>query len=422
MRLNTHRIKKTPTSYLDSYLAGILSNMVAVNRLIVCVFVVSVSVPAVLAQPGGKPDGGQGGPPPALVGVGEVQTQNLQARWEAIGRLREVRRTVVAAEQPGRVVEIPVDEGDHVTATDTVLARIDDIWERLAYQSAEANFKQAQASVAEAQTRLDQAARDRQYLDELLEAASAKPKEVEDAHTTEQAEQARLDKANADLMVAQAELDLSQEKLARLRIVPPFDGIVVQKMTEVGQWVNQGDGVIEIISRGYIDAVVDVPEQLVNHINTGDEVEVMVEPLSLPVTGQIAVINPLGSTAARTFPVKVRLDDRDGQLKPGMSLIAKIPTAERVDVLTVPRDAVQHSAMGTVVWADANGVAKPVPVKVLFGHGQRYAIAPSANGPGGIELTDKMRVVTEGAERLFPGRPLNVVPAKTDGNGEPTTR
>lgn len=371
----------------------------------VCTWVLMASL--VNAQ-GGSGGGGNGGPPPALVRVGQVRRESLQARWEVVGRLREVRRAVVAAEQPGRVVEVPVDEGESVEGQETVLARIDDIWAQIALESAKAQLEQAKAGVAEARAQYEQAQRDRNYLDGLLKTGSAKPKEVEDSHTTQQAKQAALDRAEADLLVAQAALSRSQEQLARLTVLAPFDGVVVRKLTEVGQWMNQGDNVAEVISRGEIDVVMDVPESVINHVTVGGEVEVLIEPLGLEQTGRVAAVNPLGSTAARTFPVKVRLDDLGGRLKPGMSVLAWVPTSDRVEVLTVPRDAVSRSALGKVVWAMNHGVAVSVPVEVLFSAGDRYAVSPIGDGDG--LLHEQVPVVIEGAERLFPGRPLEVAP------------
>ena len=370
-----------------------------------------------------KGDGGGGGPPPALVRVGRVESQNLQARWDAIGQLREIQRAVVAAEQPGRVMEMIVQEGDAVTAGQTVLAKIDDVWAKLALDTAQAMLTQAQASVAEGRAQLDQAKRDRKYLDDLLVSGSAKPKEVEDAHTTEQAESARLERAQADLMAAQAELHLRQKELERLTVVAPFDGVVVAKMTEVGQWVDQGDPIAEVISRGQIDAVIDVPEAMINNISVGGNVELLIEPLSLTVVGTVVAVNPSGSSSARTFPVKVRLADQDGKLKPGMSVTAKVPMGQHVDVLTVPNNAVNQSASGAVVWVDVNGAAMPVAVKVLFSEGDRYAVEPiqADGGPMGARLAQQMRVVVEGAERLFPGRPLMIPdqPLKPLESGSP---
>ena len=125
----------------------------------------------------------------------------------------------------------------------------------------------------------------------------------------------------------------------------------------------------------------------------------------------LVAVNPSGSSAARTFPVKVRLNDPDGKLKPGMSVTARVPMGQRVDVLTVPSDAVHQSAAGAVIWVEVNGAAMPVAVKVLFSEGDRYAVKPiqTDGGPGGAGLSPQTRVVIEGAERLFPGRPLKLI-------------
>ncbi len=359
----------------------------------------------------GPPEGQ--GPPPALVRVGVARHETLQARWDAVGRLSQVQYAVVAAEQPGRVMQVPVDEGDGVTAGQTVLAKIDDVWAKLAVAAAEAHVTQGHAIVAETKAQFDLAERNRHSLEELLKASSAKPKEVADARNEEEAAKARLDRAKADLLIAQADLDLREVQLARLSVLAPFDGVVVKKNVEVGQWVKQGDPVMEVISSGRIDAVIDAPEAVVNQIDAGHEVEVIVEPLSLELIGRVVAINPMGSNAARTYRVKIRLDDPESRLKPGMSVIAKVPTGKSVEVLTVPRDAVYRTANGTEIWADVNSLATPIPVKVLFSQGDRYAVQPTAQPPAGA-LAGDLRVVTEGSERLFPGRPLSIIESRTE--------
>lgn len=357
-------------------------------------------------------------PRPALVRVGRVDRQTLQAHWDAIGQLQEVRRALVAAEVPGRVVEVPVEEGDVVTGQETVLARIDDVWAQLELAASQARLQQSQASIVEAQALVERAQRDRQYLDELQKSGSAKPREVQDAHTIERARLAQLERARADLLAVQTQIDRTREQLARLTVLAPFDGVVVRKLTEAGQWVDQGDEVVQIVSRGSVDAVVHVPEAVINCVEIGTHVQLLIEPLDQEVVGRVVAINPLGSAAARTYPVKVRLDDQDGKLKPGMSMLARIPTSQRAQVLTVPRDAVHRSASGKVVWADLEGVAVPVAVEVLFGQGDRFAVKPidAENHPDGPRLTEDVRVVVEGAERLSPGRPLVVAPQAASGS------
>ncbi|MCC7145301.1 MAG: efflux RND transporter periplasmic adaptor subunit [Phycisphaeraceae bacterium] len=328
------------------------------------------------------------GPPPALVRLGEVKSERLQSRVEIVGQLQELRRAVVAAETSGKVLALAVDSGDAVTGGQTVLARIDPVWTRLKFEAAE-------AAVAAANATLEQAQRDLTYLEELAAANSAKPKEVEDAR-------ARVKSSAAMLDGAQVALEVAKERMARLEVVAPFDGYVTAKLTEAGQWLDEGSGVVEIVSRGEIDAVVDVPERIINAVKLQEPLEVVIEPLRLETRGQVTAINPMGSKAARTYPVKIRLADQEGRLKPGMSVVARVPTGEEAAVLTVPRDAVAYTPLGATVWAEANGKAQSINVRVLFGQDDRYAVQPGPDAP----LEAGMKVVIEGAERLFPARQL----------------
>lgn len=344
----------------------------------------------------GGPPGGMGGPPPALVALETATSADLRDRFEVVGRLREIKRSTVAAEVEGKVLKLPVEEGDAVVGGQTVLAEIEGVWTRLAMQAAD-------AEVAARQARVDQAQRDFNQLDQLSSLGSAKPREVDDAKATLASEQAALE-------AARATLDRAAEEVDRLKIIAPFDGVVVRKMTEVGQWVERGSPVMEVISAGQIDAVLDVPEKLVNTISLGSTIEITIDALGIETAGQVAVVTPSGANAARTFPVKVRLDDQDGVLRSGMSVTGRLPVGESSQRLTVPRDAVQFTGQGPVVWVamptDEGQLpqALPAPVSVAFAVDGRMIVEP-LGGPQS-PLHSEAMVVTEGAERLFPTQPL----------------
>lgn len=367
----------------------------------------------------------QGGPPPALVRVGEITQETLQARFSVVGRLQEVRSAVVAAEVEGKLIEVTVEEGDTVVGGETVLARVDPVWTRLMRDAAKARVRSAQAT-------LDQARLDLKYLEQLQEANSAKQREVDDAR-------ALVASNEADLDAAKVELERAREMIERLTVRAPFDGVVVEKTAEVGQWVEPGGPICTMISRGRIDAVVGTPERLARRVSVGDKVEVLIEPLEETVMGEVVSIIPRSRNAARTFPTKIRLDDHDGRLKSGMSVTARIPTSSTDDFMTVPRNAVVRTDEGSVVWVpvpprdsdDPPGASPPagdgesggkpggeagdgsgpppmptagmVGVRVLFGAGNRVAIAAM---PNARPLKAGDRVVVEGMETLFPGRPL----------------
>lgn len=370
-----------------------------------------VLVTAVIGEDEAAPEqgGGGDGPPPASVRVGSVDIQTLQHRVPVVGRLEEVRRVTVTAEIEGKVTDLFVNEGDAVAGDETKLAQIDKVWADLRAKSAEAN-------VAAADAELTQSQNDFKQLEQLRKAGSAREKEVEDARTLVAANQARLNGATADR-------DRAQTEASRAAIVAPFDGAVSRTLVEVGQWVEPGEGVVEMISTGEIDAVVDVPERFVNTFAVGDDVEVVISALDERVIGKIVSVRPDGTNASRTFPVKVRLPDLDTKLRAGMSVVAHLPITREGKFITVPRDAVLFSPAGAAVWYAQNmGGPMPAalsePVNVLFGVGDRYAVAPL---PGGERpaLTQDKQVVVEGAERLFPTRPLAIM-AEGAAAAEPT--
>jgi membrane fusion protein (multidrug efflux system) len=338
------------------------------------------------------------GPWPATVRVGFADVQKIRPRTAVIGRLREVRRATVAAEVEGKVLAVPVHEGDPVVGGETVLAVIDGVWVELGLAGAEAEVDAAQAT-------LDQSELDFSYLEDLLEAQSAKPKEVDDMRATVESDRARLS-------AAIARRDLVAKEVERLVVLAPFDGFVTQKITEVGQWVEAGDAIVEVISQGEVDAVADVAERVIDRVHVGDTAEVVIEPLDLPVQGLVAAINPSGGNSARTFPVKVRLDDQGGRLKAGMSVTIWLPVGPETDCLTVPRDAVSYSEDGQTVWVGVKGksdspmpTATAVAVRVLFGEADRVAVEPLLQSDHKV-LADGVSVVVEGSETLKPGQPM----------------
>jgi RND family efflux transporter MFP subunit len=383
--------------------------------------------PEAQAEEEASPDD-EGGAPPAAVRVGQVQVQTLRNRLSVTGRLQEVRRVEVTAEVEGRITKLPVEQGDVVRGggdTPDTLAELDRTWAELELASAEAELAKARAE-------LQQAESDLQQLEALSEAGSARQREVDDQQTLRAARR-------ADVRAAEARRDRAQQELARSVIVAPFDAAVSEKLAEVGQWVSPGDPVVELVSIGQIDAVAEVPERQVARLTLGDEAEVVVGAVGQTLIGKIVSIRPDGMTASRSFPVKVRIEDSEHRLRPGMSVTVRLPVSEEAEHLTVPRDAVLQTPTGAQVWyamdpsnmggppAPAPGSDKPEveatdrgdpsdspppmamsePVEVLFGTGDRLVVRPLPGAPFPA-LNPGTRVIIEGAERLWPTRPLSI--------------
>ena len=193
-----------------------------------------------------------------------------------------------------------------------------------------------------------------------------------------------------------------------MTIRAPFAGRVVRKATEVGQWASRGDPIIEIVSVRSLEARVDVPENVVGRVgellaNDGElMVDVRVPALDAYVPGRVIGIIPQGDELSRLFPVRLAIDNEQELMKPGMSVVAMMPTRVRAETVTVHKDAVLRNDAGEYVYFDSGGQAMIAPVQRLFAVGDRIAIRQGMLSPG-------MDVVVEGNERLFPTQPLNVL-------------
>jgi RND family efflux transporter MFP subunit len=361
------------------------------------------ALPASMAWGQGPP----GGPPPTPVRAEPVVMAEVQEQRQITGDLRAMARSNVATLEDGQVIAFPVEEGDTVKKGD-MLAKLDDRRLRLELQRIEAEELVAQATVEERATEVRRTQRDYELLKELSEKRAGNPKELADAESDLQVAQARHEQARCNVQVLHAQADLLRTRLEDTVITAPFDGVVVARHTEVGQWVGAGDPLAEIVSVGTFEAWLAVPQNYAEAV-TKENVKVGIQVRASqrrypPVPPRIIrQVDPV----ARTFYVVVRVEDQEDALAPGMSVTGWVPTGQRGRYLLVPRDALMRNEAGFFVYMVSQrpggpAQAVPRPVEMLFEHEASVAIRP-----GGLEEGDL--VITEGNERLFPMMSVAVI-------------
>ncbi|MBX3402582.1 MAG: efflux RND transporter periplasmic adaptor subunit [Phycisphaeraceae bacterium] len=369
---------------------------------------------------------GQDGPPPAKVRLDDVRLETVERWREVTGELRAVRRSIVAAEEPGQIVEIPVEAGDRIRSGQ-VIARLDDALARLEVERATALMQTREAIVAERIATLEKSQRDLARIEDSFARAGAAQIEIDEARTNKANAEARLLQARADVAWAGADLRSAAKRFEDMTIEAPFDGVAVSRRTELGQWVREGDAVIELVALDALDAWLDVPEAFAARLfpKEGHSPEVVLRVPALRASGidetiraTVSSVIPAADPLSRLFPVRVRLENKPvvgsadasngGPLRPGMTVVGLIPTGETTQALTVHKDAILRNETGPFVYFDGGGVAAIAPVRIDFAVGQRVVVQSPALQPG-------MKVVIEGNERMFPGQPLLVIDAPPGG-------
>lgn len=340
-------------------------------------------------------DGPADGPPKALIRVGTAEKKRVHPQRSIIGRLVEVRKVTLASEVTGKIVDMPVEEGTPVVAGQTLLARIDDIWSRLA-------LARGQFQVVGTEVRLRHERSELNRYEELRGKNAIAESEFE-------AKRVLVLELEANLAAGNVSIQEAQERRKRSEIFASFDGVVVAKHAETGGHVTPGTPIVDVVSRGQIDARLMVPESVINRIQVGGTLPVRVDPLDEEVVGTVVSVTPYGPSASRTFPVRIRVDDQGGRLKVGMSVTAVVPTGPEREALVVPKDAVLVRPDGATLWIvvrDENrgsDVVYPLPVMLTVRLEEEYAVEPETDQAREL-LGDGATVVIEGAERLVRGQ------------------
>ncbi len=344
----------------------------------------------------------RGGPPPANVRLATVVEQMIEQKRRVTGEVIALRRSELAAEEGGLVIELAVDAGSSVRKGD-LIARLDASRVELALIEARAGIPAAQAVIAEREAQSAQAELDLSRIRELVVLESSSETELDRATSEAAVAKARVAQARAQLAVAQARVALIEQRLADLEIHAPFAGKIVAKMTEVGQWVRAGDPVVDLVELARVEIRVDVPEAFIERASRAETVSVLLPALGREIEARLLAVVPQADPRTRLFPVRLIADNAEGLLRPGMSAIGLVPTTRRESTLLIPKDAVLQGEVGSYVYMDRDGRAAIVPIERLFAVDNLVAIRSGMLRAG-------VRVVIEGNERLYPGQGLTILP------------
>ena len=265
-------------------------------------------------------------PPAAPVMVEKVAEKTVQKPVVLVGAAEPVKSSIVASEIAGLVESYPVQEGDYVKAGD-VLAKFNT-------RQTEISLSEAKASRNEAGARYKLSRQDLERFSRLREKGVASVQQYQDAEAEKEAWAARISQSKAQVEGYQYDLDKST-------IRAPFSGYVTAEHTEVGEWVERGGPVVEMIDIGTMEIKFDMPERYINGIKKGDEVSVKFDALpGAAFNGVIVAVVPQADSQTRTFTVRVNIDNKEGALKSGMVGRASFPVGEPSTVIMVHKDAI----------------------------------------------------------------------------------
>lgn len=327
------------------------------------------------------------GPPPVPVRIALVEQKMVSEQVSLVGTTEAVATSTVAAEVSGVVEYFPVKEGDFVKKGDLLV--------RLRSNELKIRLKGAVAAREMIRARLELAEKELNRYSRLKDADSIAARNYDEAFYNQRA-------FSQELLRSEADMERLEYEIKQTQVVAPFSGFISTEHTQVGEWINVGGPVVELVDLGQIQASVDVPERYMVMIAPQGEVKVRVKSISEGLrAGRINAILPQGNPDSRTFPAKINIENQNFKIKSGMEVMVTFNLAAQKSALLVPKDAVVTAGNNRLVFIVNDGKAIPVPVKILGYY------------DGNVEVAGKLapgsKVVIRGNERLQPGQPVSVI-------------
>lgn len=328
--------------------------------------------PASPAAPAGSAAGA------VAVEVTRVSAASFADETTAVGTLKSNESVVLRPETSGRIAAIYFKDGQVVRRGALLLS--------LDAGIQEAELQQARANLALAQ---------------------ANQQRNEDLFQKKFISQQSLDNTKAALKVQEASVALAEARLAKTRIRAPFDGVVGIRNVSVGDYVKEGEELVNVEDIATLKVDFRLPEAYLGRLERGQILEVSSDALpGVPFQATLEAVDPLVDVNGRSISCRALLPNREGRLRPGMFVRSRLVFGERKDALMLPEQAVVTGARPRVFRVE-EGKARAVTVQLGVRRDGRVEILE------GLALGDT--VITAGQMKVRDGMPVRPVGDTQEG-------
>jgi len=328
-----------------------------------------------------------------VVEAARVATVKLPQSLSAVGSLRSDETIIVRPEIAGRVAQILFREGQHV-AKGTVLVRLDDSVQR-------ADLDKARANLVLSKSKLDRALGLRQQ-----------------GFVSGQA----TDEAENLYKVARADVELMEARVSKATITAPFAGTIGLRQVSIGDYVKEGQDIVNLESLDPLKVDFRVPEMALSQVKSGQTLQVTLDAIpDRAFDGHVYAINPLIDAGGRSIVIRAQVSNRDGKLRPGMFARVRLFTSEARDSAMVPEEAIFPVGDDKYVWKVVDGKVSRQKVEIGQRRDGRVEITSGLGGSdvvvtaGHLKVRDGMAVKVADTPGSAPQPALIATPPKTKG-------
>src|SRR5579863_5825379 len=284
------------------------------------------------------------------------------------------RQATVASKITAKMVELDIEEGDHVNAGQ-IIAKLDDTNIRAALNQASAQLDYAKAGLAETQVNLTNAERDYQRQKTLMLGHFVSQSTVDNAQTTVDAMRAQLATQRSNVDVFARAMSVAERNLDDTVVRAPFSGIVTVKAAQPGEMVSPVSagggftrtGIGTIVDMDSLEIQVDVNENFINRVRAAQQATARLNAYpDWQIPAHVIAVIPTADRSKGTVTVRIALDQKDARILPEMGVRVSFldnpgpePGGKIAAGVTLPGNAVQGTGTaGTVFVAHGETVER----------------------------------------------------------------
>ncbi|MGA1250558.1 MAG: efflux RND transporter periplasmic adaptor subunit [Candidatus Kapaibacteriota bacterium] len=286
------------------------------------------------------------------VTIDKVGKRTITQRVSAIGKIRPETEVKISSEASGEIISLAFRDGDSVTKGQ-LLVRIQPDIVSSQLEQFSASAEAAKIAIDGAKAEMDRANADFKRINDLYAKQFASKEEYDRAKSAMDQAISRYRASGSEYSRSFSALKQMRSQASRTTIYAPMSGTVTNLTVEAGEKVvgtaqMQGTEMMRIADLNVMNAWVDVDENDIVFVKIGDTARIRVDAMpDVELLGYVYEIGHSAKTAAAgtqeevtNFQVKIRIIDKNKQLRPGMSCSVEIDTETHPDVLSVPLQAV----------------------------------------------------------------------------------
>ncbi|MFT7532603.1 MAG: RND family efflux transporter MFP subunit [Gammaproteobacteria bacterium] len=340
----------------------------------------------------------QAQPQAALVDVDAVQIIISAQTSDVIGRIVARRQGQVAVRTDGSIFSIPVAMGDHVEKGQ-ILAELDDDLLRAFHALAKAELDGAGASLKTAEAKVGLATQAVRRLSKLSGTIAATQAALEDAQQQQRIEEAEVGEARVEVRRKEIDLAIAEARVDYAQVYAPYDGIVIEKIKEIGDYARKGDAMFYLVGDRELEIEASVFASLIRGIQPDQHVNVITSD-GHELQAVVRALLPVENDRTRTRTVRFSVSSQAVDLTPGEGVTLKLPSGPVREFLSVHKDAVIYQSGQSTVYVVMDGKAQPRQVKLGGMSGIRFEVIDG--------LLDGDKAIIRGNERLRPDQSVRV--------------